>query len=114
MPFFSCCCSRTDKETEVNHIYKGSEGVEKKQVQEAIKRYNELTNSHAYHYKNQVYTLSEDTILDVNNDPYLFKDIVIDFYRNELLKVDKKLINDLDQICSDVRTVQKIKSLRSE
>jgi len=96
MPFFSCCCSRTDKETEVNHIY------------------NELTNSHAYHYKNQVYTLSEDTILDVNNDPYLFKDIVIDFYRNELLKVDKKLINDLDQICSDVRTVQKFKSLRSE
>lgn len=107
------CCKKVNKEvhSENHHsvTYKSDTQLEQMRLKllDHISKYNNELGSPKIHIEGKVYCLSYDTLMAQENSPYLLKDIVINHYRNNILKVPEALENELEAVCNIVRMLKR-------
>jgi len=104
---FSCCkSSEVENQIQYNTSSQPQYEAMRLKLLEHISDFNKELNQPKIYVNGEIFMLNYSTMVDVKNSPYLFKEIVIDHYRNNLLKTPESLLIDLESVCQVVKFLQ--------
>ena len=114
---FSCCRkdirgSEHEVNNEIHYTYTSAPDYEQSRLKllQDIEKYNQDFNYPRLHDKGTVYLLDYNTLMK-SDDPYLIKRIVVENLRDNLIKVDQKLIVALESSCQLVMLLKKCQEI---
>jgi len=101
------CCKSSEIEHQIQYNTTGQQFENMRlKLLEHICDYNKELNQPKIYVNGKIYMLNYSTLVDEKNSPYLFKEIVVEHYRNNLLKVPESLLVDLETVSQIVKFLQ--------
>lgn len=103
------CCKNVAKENEVNYITNAPKPVHeglRLQLMQEIKKFNTELGNPKIFINGKIFALTYETLCDPSMDHYLFKNIVVNHYNNNLIKVSEGLEVELENISNIVKVLQ--------